>query len=321
LSAPGIKESYRNRDDGERKKLLSVILKTASEIQDEFVALLEADVFVRRGGRHQRRLHYVDEFCEMAFSGVETAFLCKHNPDLLIKLARFEWFIQEPDEEKDSWSRSRTDVAECFGLHEYRYKFFPASGAKGPFNSLLMHHPRQGLDFIIELLNVTAHNYAHSNLDDSNGSYYLSVNQPSALIEHVKIQLNDGITINQYCTSRLWLAYRGKSVIPYLLQCALMALENWLVAYTENFGPSIIEWLFDYILRNSNSVMPTAVLASVATGFPQKVGKAALPLLRTPELYSLDLGRSIQEMGKNESNWFSYKSVLRNHHWSILPII
>ena len=301
-----IKESYRNRDDGERKKLLSIILKTSSEIQDEFVALLEADVFARRGGRHQRMLHYVDEFCEMAFSGIEAAFFCKYNPDLLIKLARFEWFVQEPDEDNKSWSRSRTDVAECFGLHEYKYQFFPASGAKGPFSSLLMYHPRKGLDFIIELLNVTAHNYAHSNLDHSNGYYYLSVKQPSTLIEHIKIQLNDGVTINQYCTSRLWLAYRGKSVIPYLLQCALMALENWLVAYTENCGPSIIEWLFDYILRNSNSVMPTAVLASVAIGFPNKVGKAALPLLRSPELYALDLGRSVQEMGENESNWFSY---------------
>ena len=67
-----------------------------------------------------------------------------------------------------------------------------------------------------------------------------------------------------------------------------MALENWLIAYTENFKWAEVRWLFDHILRNSNSVMPTAVLASVATGFPKEVGKAALPLLRTPELYFLD---------------------------------
>ena len=85
-----------------------------------------------------------------------------------------------------------------------------------------------------------------------------------------------------------------------------MALENWLIAYTENFESDQVEWLFDYVLRNSNSVMPTAVLASVATGFPKKVGKAALPLLRTPELYFLDSARTVQELGGSEPNWFGF---------------
>jgi hypothetical protein len=49
--------------------------------------------------------------------------------------------------------------------------------------------------------------------------------------------------------------------------------------------------------------MSTAVLASVATGFPKKVGKSALPLLRTPELYRLDRSRIIHEGGGNEIDW------------------
>jgi hypothetical protein len=71
-----------------------------------------------------------------------------------------------------------------------------------------------------------------------------------------------------------------------------MALENWLIDLAKDLeSQEVLEWVFDYILRNSNSVMPTAVLASVATGFPDKLGKAALPLLRTPTLYDLDLWR------------------------------
>jgi hypothetical protein len=51
--------------------------------------------------------------------------------------------------------------------------------------------------------------------------------------------------------------------------------------------------------------MPTAVLASVATGFPAKVGKTALPLLRTAELYHMDRSRIVHELGGNEINWDS----------------
>src|SRR6185369_4381434 len=77
---------------------------------------------------------------------------------------------------------------------------------------------------------------------------------------------------------------------------ALMALENWLVFMVEApDNDKTLEWVFDYVLRNSNSVMPTAVLVSVATGFPEKLGKAALPLLRTPALYEWDLIRCGQE--------------------------
>ena len=89
--------------------------------------------------------------------------------DVLIKLALFEWFVQEVDENEESWyGSSRIDVAECFGLfelHEYRHEFFPASGAKGPFQNLLKYHHRKGLDFILKLLNKASDKYAHSNLD------------------------------------------------------------------------------------------------------------------------------------------------------------
>ncbi|MCI5125376.1 MAG: hypothetical protein D3925_13105 [Candidatus Electrothrix sp. AR5] len=90
-----------------------------------------------------------------------------------------------------------------------------------------------------------------------------------------------------------------------MLECALMALENWLIVYTEHVDTIAVERIFDHILRNSNSVMPTAVLASVATGFPDKAGKEALPLLRIPELYSLDMRRTSRERGEREINWFS----------------
>jgi hypothetical protein len=296
-----LKESYR--DDGDRKRLLSIIIKTIPVIREEFLELLETDVFTNETGERAHQPYYVKDFCEMAFQGVESAFFCKHHPDILIKLAYFEWLIGESSEDDERWYRSRIDVAECFGLHEYKYNFSPASGAKGPFRNLLYHHTRKGLGFILKLLNITADKYAHSNLDYPSRSSDLRIGYSQPLIEQVEIPLNDGSVIKQYCSSRLWFAYRGHSVVPELLQSALMALENWLIAYTEYLESDQIELLFDYILRNSNSVMPTAVLASVATGFPKKVGKSALPLLRTPELYHMDRSRIIHESGGNEIDW------------------
>lgn len=300
-SLEGLKDSYR--DDGDRKKLLSVIIRTASKLHGEFESLLDRDVFVERVGRRERRPGYVKDFCKMAFSIPETVYLCRFMPDLLIRLAKHEWFF-ELVEEEPWYARSRIEVAECFGLHEYRHEFYPASGAKGPFRYLLNSHPRKGLDFLLELFNRSARKYAHSNLDARKYTSDLQVELSEPLTEQLTIHLNDGTTVQQYYSERLWLAYRGHTVAPYLLQSALMALENWLVEFVEYSNSEEVAWVFDYVLRNSNSVMPTAVLASVATGFPDKVGKAAFPLLRTPELYSIDIGRRVHEMA-GEVNWFA----------------
>jgi hypothetical protein len=300
LLAP-LKESYR--DDGDRKKLLSIIIKTISVIPEDFLELLEIDVFTSGVDERLHRPNYVKEFCEMAFQGVEAAFFCKHAPDMLMKLAYFEWLIGETIEDDNPFYRNSIDVAECFGLHEFKYKFLPASGEQGPFQYLLYYHTTKGIDFILNLLNRTADKYAHSDLDGPRQHVVLRTGYSEPLVEQVEIQLNGGLVVRQYCSIRLWAAYRGYSVIPYLLQSALMALENWLIAYTEYSESEQLEGLFDYILRHSNSVMPTAVLASVATGFPEKVGKFALPLLRIPKLYYMDLRRFINEQGGNEMVW------------------
>ena len=327
-----LKESYRNEEV--LKKLLGVIIKSHWAVKDEFSELMERDVFTVNiipadrqprsqrqytgltdalssvSSRRQKRPRYVSLCCEMLFLTVDTAYLCRHDPDLLVKLALFEWFIQEPTEDENLWNGSRIDVAECFGLHEHKYNFSPASGAKGPFLYLLAWHPRKGLDFIIELLNKAADKYAHSDLEYPQYPSHRTTEHAKPQIEQVEIQLNDGSSVKQYCSVRLWQAYRGHSVVPELLLCALMAFENWLISYVEKHSYEKTAWLFDYVLRHSNSVMSTAVLASVATGYPEKVGKAALPLLSNIKLYYFDMERTIKERGDKELNWHGIRSRL-----------
>jgi hypothetical protein len=299
-----LKDSYR--DEGIRKKVISVIIKTIPTITDEFNQLLDSDVFSSNSVR--RRPSYVEDLCNAALENIETAYLCKNVPDTVIKLALHEWLIKETQEDDEEILRGsrHMDVADYFGLHPYRNKFFPPSGSKGLFQPLLRYHPRKGLDFILQLLNSTAEKYAYSELDSPNRFSRSQITDKSISAEQIEIKLDDGTSVKQFCSGRLWLAYRGESVVPYLLQSALMALENWLINFAEyHKSQENLEWIFDHILRNSNSVMPTAVLASVATGFPNRFGKAALPLLRTPELYNLDMGRIVHERGGNEMNWFA----------------
>lgn len=296
-----VKDSYQK--EGQRKKILSALLKTSTSIDGEFKSLMDKEVFISK--RSPRRLGYVEQLTSLALVGTDVAMLCKRNPDFIVKLALHEWLLEEPEEDEFGYSSyGRIELEEHFGLDQER-DFFPASGAKGPFKYLLQSNPRLGLDFIIKLCNITAQKYTESDFAAPMDNEQESIYPYEAVVNKVVIPLNDGSNVTQYCSNHLWKGYRGLSTLPYLLQCALMALENWLIDYIkESDENNQIEWLFDYLLRSSNSVMPTSVLASIAVGFPEKVGKAAYPLLKTSSLFDLDLVRMTGEMGGNELHFF-----------------
>ena len=299
------KDAYRS--ERQRKKILSALLKVSSTIETEFDELMAQDVFISKV--KPRRLGYVDELTSLALVGSNVPMLCKFRPDFIVKLSKHEWLLQKPDEDEDEdeygfGGYGRIDVEESFGLDRERF-FFPASGAKGPFKYLLQSHPRKALDFIIELCNVTAQKYAESEFGAPSANEQDQLFSSEVVVSEVELTLNDGVLIKQYASPHLWKGYRGQPTLPYLLQCALMALENWLVEYTSGCGENNqIDWIYDYLLRSSNSVLPTSVLASVAIGFPGKIGSAAYPILKTSDLYHLDLQRMTEEMGGSEANWF-----------------
>ena len=89
------------------------------------------------------------------------------------------------------------------------------------------------------------------------------------------------------------MAYRGTSVLPNVLHCALMALETWLLELCEN-GTPIESWLTK-LLVDSNSVMTTALIASVCNAYPTSGGTTALALLTAREVFPMDLRRMVKE--------------------------
>jgi len=99
----------------------------------------------------------------------------------------------------------------------------------------------------------------------------------------------DGTAIEQICSKRLWVAYRNASVIPDVIESALMALENRLIEKLE--ADAEIDGIVDYLLRNSNSVLITAVIAGLAAEYWKKLGELCLPLLKVREFLQLDFRR------------------------------
>lgn len=297
-----IKDSYQDNDKKHREIILSILIRVSLAIDGEFNELMEKDVFISQ--KPSERLAYVDTLINLLFVSPYVPFICKYSPKLIIKLVWHECLSLPIEENEDIFGRyARMGFNEYFGL-EYEKGFFPASGMKGPFKPLLNFHTRLGLDFIIQLFNTTAQSYANSDFSKAKEDEEHSIMAFETVAKQIELTLNDGTVIKQYASPYLWKGYRGSSTLPYILQCALMALENWLIEIIPNAEINLIEWIFDYTLRASNSVMPTSVLASIAVGFPRKVGKAAYPLLRNYDLYFLDIKRFANEMGENHPHWF-----------------
>lgn len=283
-----LKDDYQNESG--RKKILGVLLKVSPSIETEFDQLMTQDVFISK--INPRRLSYVDQLTSLALVGIHVPLLCKYRPEFIIRLALHEWVLESRI--KDYWSRYESIQGdERYGLDDNR-DFFAPSGAKGPFQYLLQYHPKKALDFIIKLCNFSTEKYIE-HLKKEGDEIYLE-----------RLILEDGTPIDQFVTTEFWSGYRGHSNIPYVLQCALMALENWLISYVEHSREyNEIDWIYDYLLKNSKSVLITAILASVAIGFPNKVRKAVFPILRIAEFYLIDISRFVHEAGENQLHWFN----------------
>lgn len=297
-----IKNSYQDNDKKHREIILSILIRVSLAIDGEFNELMEKDVFISQ--EPSERFAYVDTLINLLFVSPYVPFICKYSPKLIIKLVWHECLSLPIEENEDIFGRyAHMGVNEYFGL-KYEKRFFSASGIMGPFKPLLNFHTRLGLDFIIQLFNTTAQSYANSDFSKAKEDEEHYIMAFETVTKQIELTLNDGTVIKQYASPYLWKGYRGSSTLPYILQCALMALENWLIEIIPNAEINLIEWIFDYTLRASNSVMPTSVLASIAVGFPRKVGKAAYPLLRNYDLYFLDIKRFANEMGENHPHWF-----------------
>ena len=270
------------RDGGPRKEILEVIAKVPRCNGPGFEdminqALIDAD----------RQQPISRELSEILLTGLEGWPACRDYPELMAAFAISRYCRTENIIRHDGfWIPPSLDIEDAFGLRRgSATRLYPGSAVQGPFLPLLKEHPEIGIRLLLNLCNHAAEWYA----------------ERKAVVNHIEpafkltLAVPGRDDVQQWANDRLWMAYRGTSVVPYVLQCALMALEKWLLELCEN-GDPVEAWLVR-LLAESNSVMTTAVVASVCTAYPKACGDAALAVLTARDFFSMDLHRKVKESG------------------------
>ncbi|AZD98725.1 AAA family ATPase [Pseudomonas chlororaphis] len=270
-------DHYRGGDA--RKRILKVIAKIPKADPARFEAILRGQI---REGRHRDPV--AEEFRDILLAGLDGAPTARDLPDLLISVALHNFLATEESLREARYGRSSIDVDLYFGIKEHLcHDFFPASAFRGPWISLLTHHPRKGLEFLIQVFNHSAEWYAHPRLGDSL--------EPAWEIE---LTFAGGMMRRQWVNPRLWGLYRGMTVGPYVLQSLLMAFEKWLLDYAKSHPEGLDAVLLE-ILQRSDSAALAAVVASVAIAHPHQSGEALLVLLSVQDYIEIDRSRMAGE--------------------------
>lgn len=273
-----------------RQRALDVLIKIPGSVPDFFKELLQrscTDDYQDTVAVDLRKLLLTEHSC---------AFACRDFPEEIIYLAKS--FFCLPDESAEQilirknehgWSPLNTDAH--FGIEPHVESDFsiPASALRGPFWSLLVHSPHRGVDFIISLMNHAC-------------SWYGEQRWPARPLEpawQIEVRIpGDEAPVKQWANERLYRMYRGTSIAPHVLESALMALERWLLQIAENEDVDIEAWLLK-LIRESNNVAITGVVASVCLANRRKCGRAGLSLLSSADIFVLDRDRRIHEHSAN----------------------
>ena len=271
--------SYRL--DDQRATLLQIIAKIPKANPERFTNLLL--------GNHdsERQNSITDDFRRIIFAELDGMPTARDFPDLFVSVVKEFLLCSEIELQREWRSGYSIELETLFGINEERsFDYFPASAYHGSFLWFLRHHPREGLDFIVDIFNYSADWYANPRV-----GYNYHVEPPF----EITLTFTGGATRRQWCNSRLWRLYRGTSVGPDVLRSILMALEHWLLEIAENSRQQLDEFLLS-ILQQSDSAAITAVVASVATAFPQEACETLLVLLQSCECILLDRERFAMEV-------------------------
>ena len=276
--------------------IIKILLNSACELSSEIEDMLNK---VLNGAGED---HEYDKLVEIILEKpLEVTNAIIRFPDKVFELAKKEWFLKAEKLDNFFGIPTRKEVEECFGLNKNKHSYFPASAFQTPTLLLLKTQFEKTLDFIVSFINVTTEKYAHSELAEQYDN-----------LEQIKIYIDSTNIVEQYCSERLWDAYRGRSVTPYVLQSMLMALERVLLEIAEEKDVDIIEPILLKLLTNTNSVAITAVVASVVTSQPDKLYNIAKILFKTWELLHQDLRRKIKDQSQFNPAGFNSDKMLKD---------
>lgn len=275
---------------GKSKELITLLFNLADISKNEITALVERSIKAKESNGNWKLNSFYKSVVNKCLSGLSSRQLVKELPELIVSTAWHEWKLKLRDK-NDSDSRfglsfnNRLRDDECWGIPD-KHSFFPSGVYKTPIYNLLFNHPIIGLKFITEFINYSVEFYVNAECEYKHK------------VDEVEIELNDGTIKKQWAAWELWAAYRGISVTHYALESILMSLEKYLIdtaSIKSETSRKNTQFIFNYLLKNSNNVAISGLLTSVAIAYPEEVEKEMLPLLTVKEFYHWDSSRSLQE--------------------------
>ena len=268
---------YPKKDS--RQKVLKAIARMPQADGERFIELVE-----RASANVGKKDLVSSDVVAVLVDGSYGGPACRAFPQHMASLILSAYCLSDADAGRELdryWAQSEVDPA--FGLRRRFHASSLASAHRGSVLQLLRSDSAVGVRLVLDLVNHAGRWFGEGQLV---GNHLERAHQ-------ITISVPGHGDVQQWSNDRLWLAYRGTSVAPDILQCALMALEYWLLERCED-AADVEPWLLRLLLE-SNNVMTTAVVASVCNAYPERGGAAALSLLTSRSAVDMDRRRKLKE--------------------------
>jgi hypothetical protein len=269
-------------------RLCWLVASVAGDLDSQFFREVGREVFGNRDRdipasdrEEHRQCRELVEFLVSAHAGWT---LARAHPRIMARLCLLAYGLGKQGD------RTKSEVfglGRSCGLRAHSDDFSPPSALRGPFLELVRQHTALGEAFILRLVNEAGYYSAQ-------GADAVDLWEQSF---EVTLRIG-GEQLTQVADQGWWRCYRGWSPYHHVIECALMALEKWLL---EDVAAQDLENLQGTLLRliaRSNNVAITAVAASVGGVHWWHCGKLAAILLDCWPLLTLDRHRQMNDQTK-----------------------
>ena len=269
-----------------------IISNGANEIKEELSDLFD-EILKNKWKEHNDR--YSKFIWEILRDNKYSTIWCVL-PDKVLELAELYWTRTPiPKENPFYLSYTHSTIDDQYGVEgHYMTGTFPSSALHTPILMLLLIEYDKTIDFIISFFNKCTKNYISNNPN--------SVKEINFSIE--------GKEIRQYANDTFWNMFRGVvGTTPNLLQCILMALEDYFIENLKNENITVMKEKLIYILEHSETVTLSAVVCSIVLFRYKDLYSIGKILLSVKDFIEMDFIRSHHENQAKTEQEFRRKSL------------
>ena len=280
----------RRHYPSEENRLLWLVAAVASALQPSFflnaarIAAQDRQAFDNNNLQQARQCRELLEFLVSDYRGWT---LARAHPRTMVRLCLQAYGLKNRPAPRHR--RGSYGDRSC-GLTTRSLEFSPPSALRGPFLELLLRHAKLGEAFLLRLINEATRRWADQPDDEMLSEHFFEVTL------HV-----EGEEVRQAADQGWWRCYRGWSPYEHVLECALMALEKWLLEEVGTKRVGELEGILLRLMAGSVNVAVTAVCASVATVYWWHCGRVAAVLLDCWPLLRLDRHRWMND--QRQGGW------------------